>query len=869
MIEYGMPAIALKGIWMACNKGTNELRAEIKPYIKYGRVTYVCFDQDSKPKTIVSVKKAITKIGIAIKKASTRFLEWDGKFGKGIDDYLMNFSVNDRAARLSQLIKDAAPVKQLAREAGREEALKARVSRYPAIELTGKYIGEIKPVPGGIIGLDAFMGSGKTWAMAELIKQETAKGNLSLAMSPLNSICRQLAEMAGLLHMHDAQGNGLGLMQGLVRENGGAALCPESLWKMPWIFEDPNFKLLILDEATAIINNILTGGNLGANAPKVSRMLESVVGKVLERGGTVIVAQDGLTDETIDILSAFVPQAPITKFSHRGSREAWNCRSYTDREFFREQMMRAIEATSLGGKPIAICTSSQIAAETIEAMAFSIAPDMEVHRIDSKTNRDGLYTDFFRDPDAWLKKTKPQVLLYSPSVKSGVSIEGGVAAVDCYFQEVWGLFESGDCDMHKQMLARIRPGIDRHFYCSAAINLGKGGNKAERMQQLIEQSEALQLPASTIVQPFSQNMTALSQEAAERISQAILRATVNLEYQQMSQGLFARDVLNQSLEQRGHKVVAVTEKPRSQAIQIAWKDSKALVQDKEAAAIAHARELTAAQYKELSKKECSLEDSIACQRYRLKKSLGGQIEITPELVTGLLFRSCDRASGYLKQAKLTASVLDFMANGLKSVDFTRDAASNAALIGGEIKFHARAKNSFLEAALLGSLGILDLYKRYSKSNEEFTPESPEMIELERLAGTFKQCQQILGFEAVGKRGTEIFKICLRRLGLDKAMIETGKKRGKTVDKVRVYSIAPTEEPTQFWTVVEAIGQGNSDWLDDFKNSQEDLKVANQTLEGQLAAEIEARSQSPEWEIVAELEAEEEPVWETFEYEPDS
>ena len=82
LIENGMPAIALKGIWMACNKGTNDLRAEIKPYIKYGRVTYVVFDQDAKTKTIVSVKKAITKIGIAIKKASTRFLKWEEFFAR-------------------------------------------------------------------------------------------------------------------------------------------------------------------------------------------------------------------------------------------------------------------------------------------------------------------------------------------------------------------------------------------------------------------------------------------------------------------------------------------------------------------------------------------------------------------------------------------------------------------------------------------------------------------------------------------------------------------------------------------------------------------------------------------------------------------
>jgi len=59
-------------------------------------------------------------------------------------------------------------------------------------------------------------------------------------------------------------------------------------------------------------------------------------------------------------------------------------------------------------------------------------------RIDSETNEQGKFKGFFETPDRWLETNQPNILILSPSAKSGVSIEGGVSVEDAYFDSIWG-----------------------------------------------------------------------------------------------------------------------------------------------------------------------------------------------------------------------------------------------------------------------------------------------------------------------------------------------------------------------------------------------------------------------------------------------
>ena len=862
-IAVGLPAISLKGIFMACLPQTETLRPEIAQFVQENRAIIIMFDSDEKQKTIENVKAAIQRIGRAIGKRSTRFTSHDGSIGKGIDDFMMASEGTPYDA-MTKILESARPVTEIVRDEMREAVSNPKPSRYVAEVSSGKYLGDLVFAP-GFLAIDGTMGSGKTKSLTDLIRLNGENGGLSIYTAPLNSIGRQAAKMAGIYHMHDAQAMGPSLMAGFIRQDGGVALCPQSMWKMLKSGVSQDCNLFIIDEASATIEAILDGGGYGSTAARVLEEIAIVARGVLARGGMVIVAQDGLSDASLDLIRSISPESNFRKVSHAGNGASWDVANYTNKAAFIESFSLALSHAD--EQPIVFVTSSQISAEMAESMALRFAPGIEVHRIDSKTNRDGFYKGFFEDPDRWLPESKVKVLICSPSVKSGVSIEGGVEATGSYFKKVFGLFESGDTDTHKQLLARIRPGIERHIYCASHINVGRSGGR-DAAKKARERAEMMFDRALKVARTIDPNRQTLDADTALRISDAALTASIELQRDLKTSGAVARDSLVATLVQRGHSVAVMTQKAQSEASMIAWKDSKLEIQDRDAAQISSARDLTAAEYKDLSKKDCSLSDSIAVEKYKLNKALGGKVILTPEVVTALLYRCLDKQGGYLRSAKVAAATLDFAVNGADAVIVAKDAAANAHILGGSVRMINQVKSNFVEAAILSRLGILDLYKKYAISGAFFNPESEDMVDLEARATEISDhISEVFSFTAAGKRGTEIFKMCLRRLHLEKSMIKEGMDHGVTVDRVNVYSIDPSNEAAGYWDVVTACCQGDIDWLEDFRKSQSEIVLKNEELESELALEV-AKREGLEWETPEDAEDDSEAYEYVFAYEPD-
>ncbi len=144
--------------------------------------------------------------------------------------------------------------------------------------------------------------------------------------------------------------------------------------------------------------------------------------------------------------------------THKGP--AWDVEFFTSK---RGDVESRILADLASGLKIAVPTDSQQEAEALERSLLANCPAAKVIRIDRKTTQEEFGREFVKDPNGSIRSLKPDVLIYTPSMGSGVSID------EKYFDEVVGLFfgviEPSEA---RQMLARVRAPVPRIVWCKDA-----------------------------------------------------------------------------------------------------------------------------------------------------------------------------------------------------------------------------------------------------------------------------------------------------------------------------------------------------------------------------------------------------------------
>ena len=443
LIAQGIPAIAIRGITQWRIKGTNELHPTIADFATKGREVFIVFDQDEKESTQKDVRTQILKLGAALADAEShaRVAVWCKETGKGIDDAV--YALKSGASEwLESVFEDAPTIKEFKRDA---QILKARATiahlntlTYPVERATtGEYLPTLPLVSKGAIHvLDAGMGAGKTTRVgSDWVQAWTSGGGLVLTLVPTNNLGRQAAVAWALPHIHDYQTNSDGqkALWADVFHRGGLVLCAESLHRIPEDFWSRPV-LLILDEANQIVDSITQGDTLGS---RYSMILEAMAAAARHavQNGAIVLSEAGIPDRAVKFVETISDSKTIRVFTHKRESEPWEVRAYTGSiravSGFHDY---AVDHAAL--KKMLYVSSSQFGCEIFERAIWKQYPDRKVVRIDSKTNEKGEFTDFFEKPDQWLQDNQPDVLILSPSAKSGVSIEGGVSVEDAYFDSV-------------------------------------------------------------------------------------------------------------------------------------------------------------------------------------------------------------------------------------------------------------------------------------------------------------------------------------------------------------------------------------------------------------------------------------------------
>jgi hypothetical protein len=565
-------AIAQNGHIVVSLRGVDTLKTlQTHRFFAKGQSFAIAFDLDSAGVSdewgyAKGIKNAAYRLADALYRiqeaGKVSIASWVGGFGghakgKGIDDYLAN---------------ERQPGKVLAAIVERFPLPKTQVNRAitkmprfvwaidnleNTIELPGEngYIGQLPTIESGqLVALSAPMGSGKTVAIGKAIEEWLAVGGdrRVLVFSPLNSLGKQTAKACGLDHRRDYDLDGGGASEGLrlwqtALLHKGGVLCVDSAHTLPPELWKKDV-LVILDEADQCFDSVVMGPKMGGRWSTEAIKVLSLIEGQLKGNGAVLLAQANLSAVTLGVVAA-IAELPldsdrVVRYSFKKKTNNWQVFSHADKPAFYE----ALYDQATKGK-LFIVSDSQKDCEALDRILYARYPDRKIIRLDGATNEGELFREFFEAPDLWLLKEQPDIVICSPSVKSGLSIQGGVSVESAYFSAVFGLFSHLDTESHLQLLGRFRPPVDRHFYCPGSVLRSAGENRS--FNDLPQAIEATHGAITGVVDPLLFDLH--PQTPTEKRYELIIREWyVRFAAQRGAEKRAAKVVLERKLMQAGH-----------------------------------------------------------------------------------------------------------------------------------------------------------------------------------------------------------------------------------------------------------------------------------------------------------------------------
>ena len=866
LIAHGVPAIALRGITQWHLKGTLELHPELKRFATPGRQIYILFDQDTKPKTIANVHRQAKKLGTVLDQLGCRVHcpVWDAELGKGIDDVLYQQG-NEAQCWLEGCLKQAPTLQQYKRNGQITAALNA-IARYNRITFPierateGDYLPMLPPLtPGTIHVVDATMNTGKTYRIGrDWVQAALRDGHHVLVLSPLNSLGQQTAKDWGILHIHDQglTGEQQRAFWQAAKAKPGLVLCPDSIAKLPvWFWSKP--VLLIVDEGNQVTEHICQGNTLKSRYTSILECVARAAKHAIASGGAIVLSEDGLPDRAVHFWQALSGTLAVRCFQHRKHGIPWDCQVLTGKASgFRKRLLDAIG----DGQRILFVTTSQREAKRLERILTTLptsSPSSSsptsspssfspssfppsssspssfspssfppssfppssfppssspptITRIDSETNQNGAFNLFFKAPDQWLQQHQPDVLILSPSAKSGVSIEGNVSADDAYFDAVWAYFPALSTDTHLQMLGRYRPPVPRTIFVPPFIagtaDESLGSPKAIRNrlhQNLITLAQVFNLPQG------NPELAGIEAAIADYLSQA---HTVS-----GRQKVIAQVALVARLEDAGHYVTTDTLKAHKSTTQL-WTMTQDQIWQDEALDIATATPADAHTldwaYHTLDSHESSREARLLAHKVRWRDEFPGvTFDDAEECYEALCQDYGAMRKGVLLQAR---------AENLETVKAS-DRAATESILTSAIRAPHRLPKNYIKAAIIDQLGLLKML-----DGQPWTNEDKRAIAIKQTA--LKYANEITYWLQLNVKPTqtpcEIVNKLLKRLGLEIAAI--GRPGPRKEKRARVYAIANLENPTRI-KLLQAAREKFSAGVSDFSKSDLVFKESLDTV----------------------------------------
>ena len=632
LLSAGFSAVALPGINNGYRTpkddngkriGKSHLIPQLAKLATPGRVIYLVFDRDSKPKTVNAVNAAIKKTGYLLQKAGCRvkIVTWKPNWGKGVDDLITNCG----RECFIRAYEDALDL----------ETWKAKSwtkLTYPLkIELDSRYLPELNiDRETKLIGIKSPKGTGKTKALAEIVAKAIARGQKVLVIGHRIQLVKELCQRFGLNYVTQIN-----------RYNDlGYGLCIDSLHGAGQAQFDPTEwfdSLVVIDEVEQVLWHALNSSTCKDRRVEILKCFKTLMQNVLATG-QVYIADADLSDIAFDYLislSGIEIEPYIIQNNWQGDRHvSWQVYNYEGKS--PKKLVSNLENhIKQGGKPF-ICLSAQKltskwSTQTLEAYLQQKFPTKKILRIDSESLADSQHPAYGCITKLEEILWQYDILLASPSIETGISID-----LKDHFTSVWAIAQGIQAENAvRQTLSRLRQNVPRHLWC-ATYSFNKIGNGSTSIPTLLSSNQRF---TQLNIRLLQQSDFAYLDDLDTGFQAESLLCWAKMAVRFNAGATNYRNSVLAGLKAEGHEIIDAVEykfdrvetKTENTLVEAITEISSQNYQA-ECKAIAVSANLNEKQYQVLKKKLIkSVSDRRQLRKYELKKRY--YLPITPELVS--------------------------------------------------------------------------------------------------------------------------------------------------------------------------------------------------------------------------------------------
>jgi len=499
LLTLGYAAISLPGMTTGCRRdesGNFHLIPDLQHFATEGREVYICFDYETKEKTIAAIRRETYKLKVEFGKAKSlpKIITLPGP-EKGIDDFV----VARGASAFEECYRNAIDYRRWERQ--RYSCL----TYTPHLELSQQFLGKL-PIPENakIIAIKSAKGTGKTESFLEIVDQAMQTGQRVLLITHRVQLGQAISDRIGIPYVTELRTEGTGDLLGY-------GVCVDSLHpesQARFHAEHWTNAIVIIDECEQVIWHALSAETevKKRRCRILSEIRQLLINVLNSDSGKIALCDADLSNLSLDFaigLGGFERQAirwlnPFIVVNHYKPEVAPKVYHYGQSNPLAcfAAMIEEIEAD---GKVFCVTQSqkakSKFSTRTMEAVLRKQFPEKRILRIDSQTIADPEHPacGCLGNLDQVLSEF--DVVLASPSIETGVSID-----LKGHFTGVWGFFQGVSPDNSaRQALARVREAIPRHVWI-AKRGVGAIGNGATTLNSLMQsQKEVARLTGKLLM----------------------------------------------------------------------------------------------------------------------------------------------------------------------------------------------------------------------------------------------------------------------------------------------------------------------------------------------------------------------------------
>ncbi len=445
LLSQGYAAIALPGVFngrrvtrdAAGAIYTESLIPELALFAQADRPVVFCFDHDTKANTIRHVNQAIAATGklFEAQGCDVQVVTLPGP-EKGVDDFL----VAQGDAAFATVYAAALPLNLWHWQS--RKATELTIS--PTQIVCQKEFQPTNLPESGILVLASAKGTGKTKAIAELVKDAPRVIALGHRIALMRNLCNRM-DLDYRSDLDEFRGQAINA-DGVTHRIG---LCVDSLGKInPADFEGA---IVVIDEFMQILRHLFLSTTCNQDGKRPALLAK--LAEVVRSAKLVVLADADAADVGINYFQRLAgAETPVHLIRNDFQPAGFDVTAYLDPQD--DAIIAQILADLQAGQKIFVATDSLNGSEALEELIKALKTDNRGLIINSKTSGDTEQRDFITHPNTEVHRYN--WMIATPSLSTGVSIE-----VE-HFDKIYGLFYGVVTDADAaQALNRVRANVPR------------------------------------------------------------------------------------------------------------------------------------------------------------------------------------------------------------------------------------------------------------------------------------------------------------------------------------------------------------------------------------------------------------------------